>query len=145
MTKNGRTASLLTAFSALGLVITLGILRFHAPRWYGLFQLASSLWISGTAAVVVGILLGVLSAVLRLVPSNTLSATRTHKNIIRLQLAAAILGAGWGIRDLIVSYATTAHLSFHTTALHYAAISLVLSVSAITLAASLALLPRMSV
>lgn len=144
MKTSAREAVFLAALSALAFAITLAILTFYAPRAYGLLQLASSLWLLGAVAAVFGPLLTLLSVLLRLSPSTASSAMRRRQHIILLHLAVGAMGIGSGIWILVESYAKIANLRFEMTAVHYAAISLVLSVSTISLAASLALLPRRS-
>lgn len=144
MKTSAREAGFLAVLSAVALAITLAILTSYAPRAYGLPQLANSLWLSGVFAAVLGPLLTLLSVMLRFLPTTASSAMRRRQRIILLHLAVGALGVGGGIWILIESYAKIANLRFEVTALHYAAISLVLSVSVLSLAASLTLLPRRS-
>jgi len=144
MRASTREAAFLAVLSALALAFTLAILTFYAPRAYSLPQLASSLWLTGGVAAVLGPVLTLLSGMLRLLPSTASGAVRRRQRVVLLHLAVGALGVGGGIWILVESYAKIANLRFEVTALHYAAISLVLSVSAISLAASLILLSRRS-
>lgn len=142
--KASAQSAFLLVLSALTFAITLAILAFHAPRDYGLAQLAGSLRLPEKAAIVIGLLLVLVSALLRLSPSIASRATRRRRYIALLYLCVVALGLGGGIWILIESYATIANLRFDVTALHYAALSLVLSILAISFAASLALATRRS-
>lgn len=128
------------ALSALAFATTLAILAFYAPRAYGLLQLASSLRLSEMAALAISLVLTSLSAALR---PSTPSLTRRRQYIVLAHLAAGVLGLGGGIWILADSYMRFANFRFDVVALHCAAMALVISVLAISLAASLILLsPR---
>jgi hypothetical protein len=142
--KASAQSTFLVVLSALAFAITVTILAFYAPRDYGLFQLAGSLRLGEKAAIAAGLLLALVSALLRLSSSTASGAKRRRRYIALLHLFVGAAGLGGGIWILIESYATIANLRFDVTALHYAALSLVLSIIAISFAASLALVTRRS-